>query len=107
MESRAIAGKQITASSQWDHNEAAHNGRLHFKESGYKAGAWVVRTNDENQWLQIELINSNVKITKVATQGRNSQTFLYWVTNYHLTYSNDGVKFHIYRERGHMEAKVW
>ena len=106
MESKAIADKQISASSQWDHNEAAHNGRLHFKESGYKAGAWVVRTNDENQWLQIELINSNVKITKVATQGRNSRTFFYWVTNYHLTYSNDGVKFHIYRERGHMEAKV-
>ena len=106
MESRAIADNQISASSQWDHNQAAHNGRLHFKQSGYKAGAWVARINDENQWLQIALINPNVKITKVATQGRNGPTVYSWVTNYNLTYSNDGVKFHIYRERGHMEAKV-
>ena len=107
MESKAIANEQISASSQWDHNEAAHNGRLHFKQSGYKAGAWVALTNDENQWLQIELINPYVKITRVATQGRNGQTTLNWVTSYNLTYSNDGVKFHIYKERGHVEAKVW
>ena len=106
MESKTIANKQISASSQWDHNEAAHNGRLHFKQSGYKAGAWVARTNDENQWLQIELINPYVKITRVATQGRNGQTTLSWVTSYNLTYRKDGVKFHIYRERGHVEAKV-
>ena len=104
MESRAIADSQISVSSKW--HQAAQNGRLHFKESGDKPGAWLARTDDKNQWLQIELINPNVKITKVATQGRNSQIFLHWVINYNLTYSNDGVKFHIYRERGHMEAKV-
>ncbi|XP_022798738.1 uncharacterized protein LOC111336838 [Stylophora pistillata] len=95
MDSGAITDSQISASSQWDHNEAAYNGRLHFKEvtSGYKAGAWVVRTNNENQWLQIDLISRYIKVTRVATQGRT------------LTYSNDGVNFHIYRERGHREAK--
>ena len=106
MESGAISDSQMSASSEWSHKEKAHYGRLHVKETQHNAGGWVARTNDENQWLQIDLNNRYIKITRVATQGRN---IIYWqgrVTKYHLTYSNDGINFYFYKEHGHNEAKV-
>ena len=50
-------------------------GRLHFKETNvndnYKAGAWSALTSDANQWLQADLGNNYVTVTRVATQGRD------------------------------------
>ena len=104
MESGAISDAQISASSQFDANHAAIQGRLHFQKSPGKAGSWSARTNDVNQWLQIDLGNQASKVTRLATQGRNA--FSQWVTKYKLQYSQDGVTFHYYREQPHTAPKV-
>lgn len=106
MEDRTIADEQITASSQWNADEAAHQGRLHFLYTWPKAGGWVVATNDLSQWLQIDLGSLYTKTTRVATQGRNGPYNPDWVTKYKLKFSNDGMNFMCYREPGETADKV-
>ena len=106
MENGAVSDEQITASSEYNADEAAHQGRLHFQETATKSGGWVVATNDANQWLQVDLNSLFTKVTRVATQGRNGFNRIDWVTNYMLQYSNDGVSFHYYREQGEIADKV-
>ena len=100
----AIPDAQITASSQWDNNHAAIQGRLNFQQAGVKQGAWSARTNDRNQWLQIDLGAAYAKVTRVASQGRNGAD--QWVTKYRLQYSNDGVNYQNYREQGQTVNEV-
>ncbi|XP_068684952.1 EGF-like repeat and discoidin I-like domain-containing protein 3 [Montipora foliosa] len=102
MESGLISDLQIGASSRWDINNGPSQGRLNYKETKSKAGAWVAACNDVNQWLQICL--GNAIITRVATQGRNHNSWPHgvhnqWVTKYKLQYSNDGVTFQYYKEQ--------
>ena len=99
MESGAISDKQITASSQLDVNHTAIQGRLNFK-----TGSWSAVKNDSSQWLQVDLDSQRIRVTRVATQGRNDAT--QWVTKYKLQYSNDGMNFQYYRERGQSADKV-
>ena len=103
MENGAILDAQITASSEFDGNHAATQGRLNFLAVPGKAGSWSARTNDVNQWIQVKLPRYT-KITRFATQGRNA--FNQWVTQYKLEYSEDGVTFHYYHEPGQSAAKV-
>lgn len=102
MESGVITDGQISASSQWDNNHAAIQGRLHFKQAGAKKGAWSAKTNDGNQWLQINL-SGYVTLTHVASQGRNGLG--QWVTKYKLQYSTDGTNFMYYQEHGTVKVK--
>ena len=104
MEFGAIKDTQIRASSEWDLNHAAIQGRLNFQKSGIKQGAWSSRNNDKNQWLQIDLRQSYTKVTAVASQGRNQAS--QWVTKYKLQYSNDAVTFRYYKEQGRTVDKV-
>lgn len=106
MENGAISDEQITASSQYNADEAAKQGRLFFQETATKSGGWVAATSDSNQWLQIDLRTLSTKVTRVATQGRNGVNRIDWVTSYMLQYSKDGVTFHYYRERGETADKV-
>jgi len=55
MESRALSDAQISASSEWDPNHAAIQGRLNFQAGDGKSGAWSAKQNDQNQWLQADL----------------------------------------------------
>ena len=105
MENGAISDGQITASSEWSVNHAAIQGRLNFLKSGVKEGAWVVRYNNGDQWLQIDL-GRKMRVTGVATQGRNG--FDHWVTKYNLQYSDydNEVHFSYYIEPGQNENKV-
>ena len=105
MESRAITDEQITASSEWDHNHAAIQGRLNFPKTGDKRGAWSADRNDAKPWLQIDLIGQYI-VTRVATQGRNSNRHDQWVTEYKLQYGDDGNNFQYYREQGEATDKV-
>ena len=105
MENRHIKDAQITASSEWDSNHAAIQGRLNFKEGGGKQGGWSARYNNANQWIQVAL-GSYTKLTGIATQGRNGGTYRQWVTKYQLEYSDDGVSFHSYKEPGQSSPKV-
>lgn len=99
MENGTIIDGQITASSQWDDNHSANQGRLNFQETEKKAGAWSAARNDGNQWLQINLGSPYItRVTSVATQGRNG--YDQWVTTYRLMYSDDGVNFLYYKKHG-------
>ena len=104
MESSTIKNAQITASSEWDQNHAAIQGRLNFQKSGIKQGAWSARSNDKNQWLQIDLQAMYTKVTAVASQGRHQSN--QWVTKYTLQFSNDGISFQNYREGGQTVDEV-
>ena len=104
MENRAIPDGKLSASTQWNSNYAAKQARLHFPAGGGKAGSWSSRTNDANQWLQIDLGIQNAKVTGLASQGRADSD--QWVTKYKLQYSHDGVHFYFYREPGQGLAKV-
>ena len=112
MESGAIADAEITASSQYSGNHAASQGRLNFKETRAKSGSWAVGTIYGNQWLQVDMGNQQIRVTRVATQGRNyngqwSVSHSQWVTKYKLQYSSDdGVNFAYYREQGQTVAKA-
>ncbi|CAH3025731.1 unnamed protein product, partial [Porites evermanni] len=103
MQNGAIQDAQIKASSEWDGNHAAIQGRLHFKAIPGKAGSWSARSNDMNQWLQIDLANQHTKVTRIATQGRNA--YNQWVTKYKLLFSDNGVNFHYYKEQGNVAIK--
>ena len=97
MESRTITDEQITASSEYDPNHAAIQSRLHFQAGNGKTGAWSAGSNDDSQWLQIDLIGQYI-VTRVATQGRNGHA--QWVTEYKLQYGDDGNNFQYYRKQG-------
>ena len=103
MESGLIKDAQITASTQWDPNHAAIQGRLNFPAGGGKAGSWSSRQNNVNQWIQVDLL-TYTKVTRIVTQGRNA--FGQWVTKYTLRYSADGVTFVTYHLPGQSSAKV-
>ena len=105
MENGAITDAQISASSHLDYNHAAIQGRLHFKQQGYKQGGWSARSNDLNQWLQVELA-SFTTVAVVATQGRNSYRKAQWVKSFNVQYSDDGVIFQFYKETWNSSAKV-
>ena len=98
METGAISDAQISASSEYNANYAAKQGRLHFLAVPGIAGSWSAKTNNVNQWLQIDLGNQHTKVTRVATQGRND--YSQWVTKYKLQYSDDGLNFQYYQENG-------
>ncbi|KAL9974967.1 hypothetical protein ACROYT_G012079 [Oculina patagonica] len=99
MESGAILDSQITASTVWDANHAAHQSRLHFKASGVMQGGWSARLNDNNQWLQVDL-QQTTRVTRIATQGRNGWSPGQWVTKYKLQYGDDVLTFKFYRQNG-------
>ena len=103
MESGLIEDSQISASSQFDVNHAAIQGRLNFLAAGGKAGSWSSRTNDIKQWFEVDLV-SYTRVTQIVTQGRNA--FDQWVTKYRLQYSGEGVTFYYYQLPGHSSPKV-
>ena len=104
MENHTITDGHINSSSQWSSHYRASYGRLHRQGNQSEAGGWAAATRDANQWLQIDLGSEYTKVTGVATQGIHG--FNFWVTQYKLQYSNDGVSFQYYREQGKSADKV-
>ena len=104
MENGAILNGQMTASSEWDANHAAIQGRLNFQGNQKKKGSWSARSNNNDQWLQVDLGSEDTKVARVATQGRYD--YPQWVTKYKLAYSNHGVNFQYYREQRQTADKV-
>ena len=105
MESGTISDRQISSSSVAGANYATIQGRLHFQETANIAGGWAAVTTDANQWLQVDLGRQLVKVTRVATQGRNGP-YTQLVTKYKLQYSNDGINFQNYTEQEQNIDKV-
>ena len=98
MESGAIKHQQITAYSQYSENHGPENARLNHVADGRKMGAWSAKTNDLDQWLQVDF-GRDVKITKFVTQGR--QDYKQWVKSYTLSFSTEKEPvFQTYQENG-------
>ena len=77
MEDGRIHDAAISASTIANNNHAAKLGRLNLVASSGNAGAWCVKTNNNKQWLQIDL-GTPTTVTRVATQGRQDSS--QWVT---------------------------
>ena len=95
MESGRILDSQISASSEWNRNHSAHNGRLNFKNPD-KAGAWVPKPSS-GSWLQVDFKFLAI-ITEVLTQGRSD--YPQWVKSFTLSYTNNSNEFIQYFENG-------
>lgn len=97
LEIGAILNQQITASSQYSENHGPENARLNrVADPGRKVGAWSAANNNKDQWLRVDF-GRIVKITKVATQGR--QDYSQWVKTYTLSFSEEKEKpFTTYKE---------
>jgi len=63
----------LTASTIYNAVCAATFARLNLAAASGRAGSWCVKTNDVNQWLQIDL-GTLTTVTKVATQGRQDSS---------------------------------
>ncbi|XP_077993034.1 contactin-associated protein-like 2 isoform X2 [Glandiceps talaboti] len=94
MEAGSITNGQITASSVFNVRTEPYYARLHRGEGD---GGWTASTQDNNQYLTIDLA-VQTEITAVATQGRQGSEE--WVTQYTLQYSDDGERWLDYTERG-------
>ena len=81
IEAGNVTGYQLTASSFYASFEA-DNAILNHE------GAWVPATNDQHQWLQIDLYRQ-IFVSGVVIQGRSD--IEEWVTRYHVEYALDGV----------------
>ena len=99
MESGEISDDQITASSQYHYDGRAPNARLNFKKDG---GAWSAKTNDLNQWLQVDFQRSTI-ITGVSTQGEVQYTN--FVKSYTVSFSDDESNFQSFKTED-MNPKV-
>ena len=102
MQKKTITDAQITASSSWNSAHGPSNARLHFRSGHGKTGAWSSRTNDKNQWLQVDL-GKKLEVTAIQTQGRYDAH--QWIMSYTVSYSNDGKTFHAYQNHNVYEAK--
>ena len=94
MQSGRIKPDALQASSQYDANHGADNGRLHFQKTGSRIGAWSAKTADGNQYIQAKF-DVVAKVRRVATQGRMDAD--QWVKTYTLAYSFDGKTWKDYK----------
>ncbi|XP_028582470.2 discoidin, CUB and LCCL domain-containing protein 2 isoform X1 [Podarcis muralis] len=109
MESGVIADSQINASSflEWPEQVGQPSTwrpeRARLKRPGH---SWAAFTNDEYQWLQIDL-NKEQRITGIITTGSTLAEYHYYVSAYRILYRNDGQKWTVYKEPGVERDKVF
>uniref|UniRef100_A0A6J0SW27 Coagulation factor V n=1 Tax=Pogona vitticeps TaxID=103695 RepID=A0A6J0SW27_9SAUR len=88
MENGAITNAQITASSYkktWWSSWEPSLARLNLKG---RTNAWQAKSNNNQQWLQIDLLQPK-KITGIITQGAKSMTTEMYVKTFAILYSDD------------------
>ena len=83
-----VTSDQFTASS-FNGSFKAANAILHQR------GAWVPATNDQHQWLQIDLLRQ-VFVSGVVLQGRPDIEA--WITTYHVEYALDGFSWELVKD---------
>lgn len=106
MEKGKIADDQITASSSEAEHQASR-GRLNYEVSPGNPGSWSARYKTTGEWLQVDLGGRPRNVSGIATQGGNNyRKKPARVTQYKLTYGNDGVNFQFYVEQGKGTEKV-
>ncbi|XP_060626735.2 coagulation factor V [Anolis sagrei] len=106
MESGAIEASQITASSyrktwwsSWEPNLA----RLNLKG---RTNAWQAKSNNNQQWLQIDLLRLK-KITGIITQGAKSMTTEMYVKTFSILYRDDDSIWKSYVDGSTSAVKVF
>ena len=95
MKSGKIPDSAITATTIYSQYHGPERARLDTVKKGRFIGAWIPKTQDMGQWIQVDLGNIT-KITRVATQGR--QDLFQWVKSYSITYSVNGGPFLPYND---------
>ena len=85
MEDGSITDDQITASSEYNQNHGSRNARLNRSQIRPRTGAWSAKTNDLNQWIQVDLGGLKI-VSGVITQGRNGEN-RQWVSKFSVQYS--------------------
>ena len=90
MKSGKIPDSSITATTIYSQSYAPKRARLDTMKSGSLSGAWIPKTQDMGQWIQVDL-GKYTKITAIATQGR--QDSAQWVKSYSISYSVGGGPF--------------
>ena len=95
MENGEISDDQITASSHYNYKTyLPFYGRLNLLGK-----AWAANTNDPNQWLQVDFQKPTI-ITGISTQGQLNVPNDKFVTNYSISFSDDGNHFYDYKAGG-------
>ena len=102
MRNNRIRSSQLSASSSWDRNHGPNNGRLHFYRRG-RSAAWCARHNNRLQWYQVNF-GRPTRVVKVATQGRRDAR--QWVTQYYLSFSQDGIHYAEYKQNSGRKVKL-
>ena len=97
VEDYRIPTGSFQASSSYNYKHGPDRARVNQPNARGRAGAWVAKKRNANQWLQVEL-GRPAKVTGVATQGRHEAH--QWVTSYTVSYSLNGQKFRAYLESG-------
>ena len=112
MQDGTISDGQISASSAQRKDFGPANATLNFSGTGGRAGGWVAGANDKNQWLQVDFGNET-RVTAIDTQGRSSNQYRkydQWVKSYTVSYSQDKVTFHQYKQDGRVkvfQTELW
>ncbi|XP_078661525.1 P-selectin-like [Branchiostoma floridae x Branchiostoma belcheri] len=91
MESGVIPDESITASSHWDADLVANNGRLNAID-GF--GAWAAGNSAVGEFLQVDFGHMK-RVTGTIVQGRNVGVDQ-WVTSYKLQYSREATTWATY-----------
>ena len=69
----------------------------HVCEKYTPSDVWIASENDNNQWLQVDLLNMTT-ISGLEVQGNPDESNLDYVTAYEISYSADGENYIQYKE---------
>ncbi|XP_053900286.1 coagulation factor V-like [Malaclemys terrapin pileata] len=106
MENGEIKNAQIRASSckkSWYNSWEPSLARLN--QQG-RINAWQAKSNNNQQWLQIDLLKAK-KITAIATQGCKSMSTEQFVKTYAILYSDEGTEWKPYMDDSASVGKVF
>ncbi|KAL8190841.1 UNVERIFIED_CONTAM: hypothetical protein K2H54_062585 [Gekko kuhli] len=106
LENGAIKDAQITASSykkNWLHSWQPPLARLNKKG---RVNAWQAKSNNNNQWLQIDLLQPK-KITAIVTQGAKSLTTEMYVKAFSILYGDNESTWRPYLDSSTSIEKVF
>ncbi|XP_031566626.1 uncharacterized protein LOC116301675 [Actinia tenebrosa] len=95
LENGDVIDAQITASSQLTATSGPSQARLHLHPGPGKAGGWVAKDSNKDQWLAVDFLRI-VKISRISSQGRQDED--QWVTSYGIEHSKDGISYKAYQD---------
>ena len=104
MKDGTIQDSQITSSSDYNDAHSAINARLDRPHGNGRTGAWSAKTNDINQWIQVDFDDEMKLVSGIVMQGRTD--YEQWVKKYKVQYSNDGITWQFVKDNNQRMDKV-